>query len=108
MSDLSGDCVEVQFGGGGRAVSPPALTPTRLRTSIKATERDVGVISKAQLRRTQHTNRPRPIVEPTDASVDDNPFLDSPKIRSASELFPRTEVDAFFRTPPRDGPSDSG
>ena len=38
MSALDNDYVEVQLGGGRCAVSPPALTPTHLQTSIKASE----------------------------------------------------------------------
>ena len=109
MSDPNNDYVEAQTGGGKRVDSPPALTPTRLRTSIKATERDIGVISKAQLRRTQHTNRSTSIMET--ANPPDNPLLDSPNIQCASELFPRTEADVSFdgfRTPPGDSPLGSG
>ena len=109
MSDPNNDRVEAQSGGGKRVDSPPALTPTRLRTSIKATERDIGVISKAQLRRTQHTNRSTSIMETADPP--DNPLLDSPNIRCASELFPRTEANVSFdgfRTPPGDSPLSSG
>ena len=109
MSALDNDYVEVQLGGGRRAVSPPALTPTRLRTSIKANERDVGIISKVQLHRTQQINPPTSIMEPTDAFVDDNLFLHSPEIRCTLELFPRTEDDIFLnRTPSRNSLSGSG
>jgi len=49
MSDVDSGFIEVQVGGGRCAdVSPPpVLTPTRLRTAIKATNRDGGLISKA-------------------------------------------------------------
>ena len=49
MSDIDSGFIEVQVGGGRRAdVSPPpVLTPTRLQTAIKATNRDGGLISKA-------------------------------------------------------------
>ena len=60
MSDLGRDFVDVQVGGGCRAnASPPAaLTPTCLRTAIKATNRDSGLISKVRLRRTEQINQP--------------------------------------------------
>ena len=108
MSDLGRDFVDVQVGGGRRAnASPPAaLTPTRLRTAIKATNRDSGLISKARLRRTEQINQPT-----TGSSLDDNPFLPSPKIRCTSELFQSTEdivLVNHFPTPPRYSPAASG
>ncbi|KAH7905363.1 hypothetical protein BJ138DRAFT_1230325 [Hygrophoropsis aurantiaca] len=42
----------LQLGGGRRYISPPVeVTPTRLRTRIKATERDVGIVRDAEGRR---------------------------------------------------------
>ena len=110
MSDLDSDYVGVQAGGGRAMSPPPAITPTRLRTSIKATDRDGGLITKAQLRRTQQTNPPTSIEEAANVSVNDNLFLKSPKIRCASELFPRVEEDVFFncsQTPSREIPAAS-
>ena len=78
MSDPNNDHVEAQTGGGKRVDSPPALTPTHLRTSIKATEQDIGVISKAQLHCTQHTDQSTSIMET--ANPPDNPLLDSPNL----------------------------
>ena len=77
MSDLCSDFVEAQVGGGHHAnVSlPPALTPTQLRTAIKATNWDGGLITKALLRRTEQSNQPTSGPPP-----DDNPFLPSPEI----------------------------
>jgi len=77
MSDLDSGFVEVQVGGGRRANEPPPpdLTPTRLRTAIKATSRDGGLISKAQLRRTEQTKQPT-----SGPSLDDNLSPPSPKI----------------------------
>jgi len=88
MSDLGSDFVEVQVGGGrhANASPPPALTPTRLRTAIKATNQDGGLISKARLRHTEQTNQAT-----SGPSVDDNPFLPSPEIRCTSELFQSTQ-----------------
>ena len=63
MSDLEASFDETQVGGGGRTTTPPAVTPTRLRTSIKATDRDCGLISKAQICRT------RQAVQSTDLEV---------------------------------------
>ena len=108
MSDLGSDFVEAQVGGGCRAnVSPPpALTPTHLQTFIKATNQDGGLISKARLRRTEQTNQAT-----SGPFVDDNPFLPSPEIRCASELFQSTEdvmsVDRFLM-PPSCSPAASG
>ncbi|KIM65566.1 hypothetical protein SCLCIDRAFT_8208 [Scleroderma citrinum Foug A] len=47
MSDSDIDFVEVQMGGGSPPDDMPVLTLTRLRTSIKPTDRDVGHISKS-------------------------------------------------------------
>jgi len=108
MSDLDPGFVEVQVGGGCHAdVSPPpVLTPTRLRTAIKATNRDGGLISKVRLRRSEQTNQPT-----SGASLDDNPSLPSPEIRCTSELFQSLEdvvpVNRFL-TPPRYSPAPSG
>ena len=110
MSDLDSDYVGVQAGGGHAMSPPPAITPMRLRTSIKATDRDGGLITKAQLCRTQQTNPPTSIEEAANVSVNDNLFLKSPKIRCASELFPRVEEDVFFncsQTPSREIPAAS-
>ncbi|KIM50512.1 hypothetical protein SCLCIDRAFT_34211 [Scleroderma citrinum Foug A] len=85
MSNLEADLVDIQVGGGGRpdATAPPVLTPTRLRTSIKATDRDGGLISK---------------------SLERKQFLREPEIGCASDLFQSTddalEVD-FLQTPSR-------
>ena len=108
MSDLGSDFVEAQVGGGchANASPPPALTLTRLRTAIKATNWDGGLISKAQLRHTEQTNQAT-----SGPFVDDNPFLPSPEIRCASELFQSMEdvmsVDRF-PTPPSRSPAASG
>ena len=77
MSDLCSDFVKAQVGGGRRANAspPPALTPTRLRTAIKATNQDGGLITKALLRHTEQSNQPTSGPPP-----DDNPFLPSPEI----------------------------
>ena len=48
----SGDYMQEQYGGGRRHESPLVeLTPTRLRSTIKATHRDVGVVRDAAIRR---------------------------------------------------------
>ena len=108
MSDLGSDFVEVQVGGGRHANAslPPALTPTRLRTAIKATNWDGGLISKAQLRHTEQTNQAT-----SGPSVDDNPFLLSPEIQCTSELFQSTQGVVsvnHFPTPPGHSPAASG
>ena len=107
MSDVDSGFIEVQVGGGRRAdVSPPpVLTPTHLRTAIKATNRDGGLISKARLRRSEQTNQPT-----SGASLDGNPSLPSPEIQCASELFQSSEDVSVnrFLTPPRYSPAASG
>ncbi|KAG1857648.1 hypothetical protein C8R48DRAFT_674628 [Suillus tomentosus] len=40
-----------QLGGGCRQATPPELTPTRLRSRIRATSRDAGVVKQASIRR---------------------------------------------------------
>ena len=85
MSDLEPSFDETQVGGGGRATAPPAVTPTRLRTSIKATDRDCGLISKARIRRTRQT------VQSTD-----------PEVGCASDLFQSADngmLIHFLQTP---------
>jgi hypothetical protein len=47
-----GDYIQEQYGGGRRHESPPVeLTPTRLRSMIKTTQRDIGVVREAAIRR---------------------------------------------------------
>ncbi|KAG1835772.1 hypothetical protein DFJ58DRAFT_847386 [Suillus subalutaceus] len=56
-SPASFDYVEEQFGGGRRYEAPPAeLTPSRLRTRLKATVRDVGIVKDASARRQAYQN----------------------------------------------------
>jgi len=105
MSDLDADFDELQVGGGGHpdAIAPPVLTPTRLRTSIKATDRDGGLISKARIRRT-HQTVPSTSITENPKSIEINPSLEEPEIGCASELFQSTDgavlVD-FLQTPSR-------
>ncbi|KAI6103436.1 hypothetical protein F5141DRAFT_1065251 [Pisolithus sp. B1] len=56
-------------------------------TTIKATNQDGGLISKAQLHRNQQTTPPAPVIDIPRPSTSDNPFFDSPEVRCASELF---------------------
>jgi len=108
MSDLDSGFIEVQVGSGHCANEPPPpdLTPTHLRTAIKATSRDGGLISKVQLRRTEQTKQPT-----SGPSLDDNLSPLSPKIWCTSELFPIMEGIApvnHFPMPPRYSPAASG
>jgi hypothetical protein len=51
-SELRGEILEEQVGGGRRYMSPPVEhTPTKLRSHIKATDRDVGLVKEASLHR---------------------------------------------------------
>lgn len=62
----SGDYIHEQFGGGGQIPMPlPELTPTRLRTNIKATTRDVGVARQANIRCQVHST---PSSQPTQST----------------------------------------
>lgn len=46
------DYMQEQYGGGRRCATPPVeLTPSRLRTKLKATSRDVGLVKGASIRR---------------------------------------------------------
>jgi len=106
MSDLDADYVEIQVGGGRRpdTTAPPVLMPTRLHTSIKATDRDGGLISKARVRRTRQAAPSTSSTEDPSKSVEVNPFLEEPEIRCASELFQSGEdsvVVDFLQTPSR-------
>ena len=106
MSDFDADFAEIQVGSGGCANSTvlPVLTPTRLHTSIKATHRDGGLISKARVRHTHQTVPSTSITENPNKSHEINPFLKEPEIGCASELFQSTDdlvlVD-FLQTPSR-------
>ncbi|KAG1779251.1 hypothetical protein EV702DRAFT_1195228 [Suillus placidus] len=45
------DYMQEQYGGGRRCATPPVeLTPSRLRTKLKATSRDVGLVKGASVR----------------------------------------------------------
>jgi hypothetical protein len=49
---IMNDYIHEQLGGGRRHQSPPVeLTPTRLRSNIKTTSRDVGIVKEAAIRR---------------------------------------------------------
>ncbi|KIM56686.1 hypothetical protein SCLCIDRAFT_29355 [Scleroderma citrinum Foug A] len=106
MSDLEADLVDIQVGGGGRpdATAPLVLTPTHLCTSIKATDRDGGLISKAQIRCTHQTALSTSITKKSNKSLERKQFLGEPEIECVSDLFQSTddalEVD-FLQTPSR-------
>ncbi|KAI6016849.1 hypothetical protein PISMIDRAFT_17585 [Pisolithus microcarpus 441] len=98
MDALDVDFVELQVGGGGRAKAslPPILTPTHLRTAIKAMNRDGDLISKAQAHHTQQTISSAPVTEIPGPTPGDDPFITSPDIRCTSELFQDMENVASF------------
>jgi hypothetical protein len=49
------DYMQEQYGGGRRCATPPVeLTPSRLRTKLKATSRDVGLVKGASICRLAH------------------------------------------------------
>lgn len=62
--------LEEQVGGGRHVPSPlPMLMPTRLRTAVKATARDGGLVRSAQARRS------RLLVEAPPIPAEDDPFV---------------------------------
>ncbi|KAH7905410.1 hypothetical protein BJ138DRAFT_1230018 [Hygrophoropsis aurantiaca] len=73
----------LQVGGGRRYISPPVeVTPTRLRTRIRATERDTGIVREAESRRAQLAGG-----DAGHFSGDDtNPFLDDTGISADYQL----------------------
>ena len=102
MSD-SDNLVKIQVGSGGRSNAPPSpiLMPTRLRTAIKATDRDGGLISKSRIRHTQQSMSSTSIEENPHQPIKDNLFLAEPMIRCALELFQSAEdsVLGYLQTP---------
>jgi len=78
--------VHVQVGGSRREPSPVVVTPTRLRSKITATGRDIGLIRDASFRRSQML----PPVTPPQLTPEmdiDNPFLSDPLIHSLNAPF---------------------
>lgn len=60
-----GDYIQEQYGGGRRLKTPPVeLTPTRLRSRIKATQRDVGIVKEAAIRRQENSFPPDALAVP--------------------------------------------
>ncbi|KAG2745360.1 hypothetical protein P692DRAFT_20670950, partial [Suillus brevipes Sb2] len=51
MADRERGFPEEQVGGGRRQLTPVIETPTKLRTHIKATNRDGGLVKEASVRR---------------------------------------------------------
>ncbi|KAG2096303.1 uncharacterized protein F5147DRAFT_778352 [Suillus discolor] len=59
------DYVQEQYGGGCRPKTPPVeLTPTRLRSRIKATQHDVGIVKEAAIRRQENSFPPDALTIP--------------------------------------------
>ncbi|KAG1897302.1 uncharacterized protein F5891DRAFT_1192000 [Suillus fuscotomentosus] len=57
LSSDTFDYMQEQFGGGRRCATPPVeLTPSRLRSKLKATARDVGLVKGASIRRQAYEN----------------------------------------------------
>lgn len=66
-----------QIGGGGRMPSPPPVqTPTRLRTTVKATAKDSGLVREAQARRGQLLQ--------AQLGADGDPFQEAPPVATQS------------------------
>ncbi|KAG2341919.1 hypothetical protein BDR05DRAFT_414096 [Suillus weaverae] len=62
-----GDYIQEQYGGGRRPKTPPVeLTPTRLRSRIKATQRDVGIVKEAAIRRQANPFPPNVLTSPSE------------------------------------------
>ncbi|KAG1840034.1 hypothetical protein C8R48DRAFT_679693, partial [Suillus tomentosus] len=60
--------MQEQFGGGRRCATPPVeLTPSRLRSKLKATARDVGLVKGASSRRQAYQNRTMGTQDPISA-----------------------------------------
>ena len=69
------ECITEQIGGGRRSPSPVIQTPTRLRTRIKTTARDTGLVRGAQGRRAMMGSDS--IAKPTEStatSMDSRPY----------------------------------
>lgn len=77
------DFIHEQFGGGRRHLSPlPELTPTRLRTNIKATSRDVGIAREANIRRQAH---PIPSPQPAQSALPLTTLADGHGVTASSD-----------------------
>ncbi|KAG1901131.1 uncharacterized protein F5891DRAFT_1187823 [Suillus fuscotomentosus] len=67
-----------QLGGGRRQATPPELTPTRLRSRIRATLRDAGVVKQASIRRAHQQpsgHSPAPSVTAASSSFLDDALM---------------------------------
>ncbi|KIJ59340.1 hypothetical protein HYDPIDRAFT_33279 [Hydnomerulius pinastri MD-312] len=83
---------EEQLGGGRRTPSPPPYqTATRLRSTVKATHCDSGLVREAQAcrgRLLEHASVP---AQPS-SEYDENPFLSEPAMRHGSDSTSQTVI----------------
>ncbi|KAG1881295.1 hypothetical protein F4604DRAFT_1922317 [Suillus subluteus] len=104
------DYMQEQYGGGCRCATPPVeLTPSRLRTKLKATSQDVGLVKGASIR---HLAYQEPTVQAQDPSAhsgaQDLPHL-VPDSSSTGETSSLTVHPANSRyTSPFPAPSSTG
>ncbi|KAG2124874.1 hypothetical protein DEU56DRAFT_916815 [Suillus clintonianus] len=73
--------VHEQLGGGCRQSLPPELTPTRLRSRIRATSWDAGIVKEASIRRahqqpSRHSPAPSGHSPPLSGAATSSSFLD--------------------------------
>ncbi|KAG0706005.1 hypothetical protein DFH29DRAFT_1077381 [Suillus ampliporus] len=87
---LSGlEYVHEQLGGGRRQATPPELTPTRLRSKIRATSRDAGVVKEASIRQAHqlpHKQHSGHSPAPSGAAVSSSFLVDGPVSNDTSSL----------------------
>jgi len=85
-NSITNSYVHVQVGGSRWEPSPVVVMPTRLRSKITATGRDIGLIRDPSFLRSQML----PLVTPPQLTPEmdiDNPFLSDPLIHSLNVPF---------------------
>jgi len=97
--DITDSYVHVQVGGGRREPSPAVVTPTRLRSKITATGRDIGLIRDASFCRSQMLPPVTPPQLTTEMDID-NPFLSEPLVHSLNVPFNSVAQESTTVGPP--------